>query len=367
MTFAATAHGYGVDPVDLVGVYRRRREAVGCDLGPGADHEQDHRGPADRPSHQSTDGRVPRHGSAECLQSPAVARRGQHAGSHRLANDDREHAGHDRQRGRQPVRRARRLGARVHVAARRQHRANPVHPSYRDGRAAVRVLHPRWWHGDPLGVRRDVPVMGSDPRPPGCGRRDGRFPQLCRGFVGAGGRAVPRRSQRLRFRPQARARQRGHLWDRSCPRHRQRRERRRQPHLGDRTEAVAGRRDRADPRPVCVVSLHRRRVAAGSVPLVDREQWHPPRSAQQLRGDGLRHRGVRGTQSAGMAVICDRGRCPRVATDRDPRQRVRPVARRRHRVLSPAAARRCRGALPSGDGNHARHRDLLDRLPGYQL
>ena len=61
------------------------------------------------------------------------------------------------------------------------------------------------------------------------------------------------------------------------------------------------------------VPLHRRVVAAGAVPVLDREQRPAARPAQQPGRDGLRHRGVRGGQPAGLAVVRHRGRRARPA------------------------------------------------------
>ena len=101
--------------------------------------------------------------------------------------------------------------------------------------------------------------------------------------VGARGGAVPGRPQRLRVRAAVRRRQRRRAAHRPRPHRRRRRERRRQPHARHRSEAGARRRHRPDPRPLRAVPVHRRHVAAGPLPVVDREQRHPARPAQQPR------------------------------------------------------------------------------------
>ena len=90
---------------------------------------------------------------------------------------------------------------------------------------------------------------------------DGRLPQLGRRLVGARGRAVPGRAQRLRLRPEVGRRQRRAAEHRPGPDHRRGRERRRQPDARHRPEAQAGRRPRPDQGPLRAVPLHRRRVA----------------------------------------------------------------------------------------------------------
>ena len=81
-----------------------------------------------------------------------------------------------------------------------------------------------------------------------------------------------------------------------------------------------------------------RRVADARVPVLDREQRHPARPAQQPRRDRLRHRGVQRAQPAGLAVVRHRRRRRGLPADGDQRQRVRPAARRGHRLLPAAAA-----------------------------
>ena len=76
------------------------------------------------------------------------------------------------------------------------------------------------------------------------------------------------------------------------------------------------------------------------IPVVDREQRDPDRPAQQPRRHRLRHRGLRRTRPAGLAVVRHRGRRHGLPAHRDQRQRVRPAARRGHRLLPPAAAGR---------------------------
>ncbi len=87
----------------------------------------------------------------------------------------------------------------------------------------------------------------------------------------------------------------------------------------------ARRRPRPDPGAVRDVPVHRGQLAPGPVPVVDREQRHPARPAQQQRGHRLRHRGVRGEGPAGVAVVRHRGRRVRPGPHRHQRQRVRPA------------------------------------------
>ena len=82
--------------------------------------------------------------------------------------------------------------------------------------------------------------------------------------------------------------------------------------------------------------------------------------------DRIRHRGARAPGSARVAVVRDGGRRRRARAHRDQRQRVRPAARRGHRVLPAAPARRCAGPVPAGDGHDARYRGLLDRVSRHQ-
>ena len=223
-----------------------------------------------------------------------------------------------RQRGDRAVEGPQRHRALRRVAARRQHDQGAVHPARRTTRSLpVRVLHPRRRHADDVVLRRHLPRVGPHHRRPGRRRRDGRLPQRAR---------RRRRSQEVAPFPAGlndcvsglqwvidHARRPRH---RPRPHHRRRRERRRQPHARHRAQAEAGRRPRPDPGPLRAVPLHRRTLAAPGAPVVDREQRHPPRPAQQPRRDGLRHRRARARQPAGVAELRDRGR------------RARPAARR---------------------------------------
>ena len=101
-------------------------------------------------------------------------------------------------------------------------------------------------------------------------------------------------------------------------------------------------------------------------PVVDREQRHPARPAQQPRRDGLRHRGARASQSSRVAGLGDGGRRARPRPDGDQRERVRSAARRGDRFLQAAAARRRPGTLPPAHGDDPRHGDLPDDVPGDQ-
>ena len=67
------------------------------------------------------------------------------------------------------------------------------------------------------------------------------------------------------------------------PRRRRRRERRREPDAGDRPAARPRRRHGAHPRALRAVPVHRRVVAAGPLPVLDREQRPAHRPAQQPR------------------------------------------------------------------------------------
>lgn len=104
------------------------------------------------------------------------------------------------------------------------------------------------------------------------------------------------------------------------PGHRRWREWRRQPDARDRPQAQAGRRTRPHQRPVCAVPVRPRRVADSRVPVVDREQRHSSRPAQQPRCDGLWHRGVRRAQPAGVAIVRDRRRRAGIPADCDQRE-----------------------------------------------
>ena len=92
----------------------------------------------------------------------------------------------------------------------------------------------------------------------------------------------------------------------SC--HRRRRERRREPDAGDRHAAVARWRHGTRPRAVRAVPVHRRTLAAGAVPVVDRERGHPAQPAPQPRRGRLRHRAARGREPVGVAVVRHRRR-----------------------------------------------------------
>ena len=106
---------------------------------------------------------------------------------------------------------------------------------------------------------------------------------------------------------------------------RRRGERRGQPHPRDRATPQARRRPRPDQGSLRDVPLHRRDLAVAREPVVDREQRHPPRPAQQPRRHGLRDRGSRATEPTRLARLRDRGRRARPRAGDDQRQRVRPA------------------------------------------
>ena len=128
----------------------------------------------------------------------------------------------------------------VHLLARRQFGQHPVHPAGERQDPTVRLLHSRRRHGDDVLLLRQLPRLGPDDRGPGRRGGHGRFPQRGARFVGAGGRALSGRSQRLCLGPEVGPRQCGETGHRHQPRHRRRRERRRQPDAGDRAEAAQG-------------------------------------------------------------------------------------------------------------------------------
>ena len=122
--------------------------------------------------------------------------------------------------------------------------------------------------------------------------------------VGAGGRAVPGRPQRLRLRAEVGARARRRARHRPRPPHRRRRERRRQPHARHRAEAEARRRHRPDHGPLRALPLHRRRVAAGPDNPSSIENNGILLDLHNNRGaHGLRHRGARAAQPARLARL----------------------------------------------------------------
>src|SRR5262249_25066742 len=135
----------------------------------------------------------------------------------------------------------------------------------------------------------------------------------------------------------------------------------------DRIEAEARWRHRRDQGALRALSLHRRPVAAAAEPVVDGKQRHPARSAQQPRGNGLRHRGVSREKPSGLAGLRNRRRREGPAANSNPRERMRSATRRGHHLLSPADQERRPRALPPSHGYHARYRNLRDRLPGHQL
>ena len=289
------------------GLRCRHRRRGGCD---------DHAGR--RSTHRSADQRL-LGGDAVCRpggrrEPRGVARDAQPPRGDRRARTADGDDGPARQRGRRPVQGPRREHVGVHLHAGRQHRQDPVHPSADRRRRAVRVLHPRRRDGQPVVLRRHVPVLGADHRPPGRGGGDGRLPQLDDPVVGPRGGPVPRRSRRLRRRPEARDRAGRRTAHRPGAHRRRRRERRRQPHPRHRSAPRARRRDRSGPRAVRAVPVHRRLVAAGPLPLVDGEQRPADRRAQQRRRGGLRHRRAGGGQPAGVADLRHGGR--RHATSR---------------------------------------------------
>ena len=108
-------------------------------------------------------------------------------------------------------------------------------------------------------------------------------------------------------------------------------------------------------------------------------QWPAPDCPSSIENEGilLNLHNNRGAMGYGIEAFDERNplawpsfatrrRRRRLSADRDQRQRVRPAARRGHQLLPPAARGRGPGALPPDDGHHARHRDLLHRLPRHQ-
>ena len=159
----------------------------------------------------------------------------------------------------------------------------------------MRLLHPRRRHGEHVVLRRHVPRLGSHHRAtraspsrwstsatawsPSSAPEVAPFPAGLNDCV-SGLKWVHAHADELGIDADAH--------------HRRGRERRRQPHARHRaSSSTARRRPRTDPGPLRDVPLHRRELAAGPLPVVDREQRHPPRPAQQPGRDGLRHRGVR--------------------------------------------------------------------------
>ncbi len=161
-----------------------------------------------------------------------------------------------------------------------------------------------------------LPDLGQGARGRGSRGRHGRLPQRGHGVVGARGRAVPCRVARLRVGPAMGRGERRGAAHRPGTGDRRRRERRRQSDAGHRHDAAARRRHRADQGPVCAVPVHRRTVAAGAVPVVDRERGLPAEPAPQSWRDGVRHRALRGGQPARLAVARHRGRRQRAARRR---------------------------------------------------
>ena len=80
----------------------------------------------------------------------------------------------------------------------------------------------------------------------------------------------------------------------------------------------------------------------------------------------LWHRGVQRQEPDRLAGLRRPRRHQGLPAHGDQRQRVRPPARRRHRLLPPADDQRRRRPLPPGDGLDSRHRDLRHLLPGHQ-
>ena len=179
-----------------------------------SDHDRPHAGhrqrPAARPATEgAARGHAVRASLSERREPRGDAGRGEPTRRHRAAGDDDRGVRLDGQRGDRPVDRARR-----HASTRSRRRPTAtsikirlIRPTGTDDRP-VRVLHPRRRHADVVLLRRDVPRLGQDDRRPGRGGRDGRLPQRADAVVGARGRAVPGRPQRLRVRPEVAGRQR---------------------------------------------------------------------------------------------------------------------------------------------------------------
>ena len=180
------------------------------------------------------------------------------------------------------------------LRAGRQQDQPPGHPARqrRDGR--LRLLHPRRRHGVTVVLRRHVPRLGQDHRRERRRRRHGRLPQLGRRASSvpevapfpaglndcvSGLKWVVANAGQLGIDP-ARIIVAGESG-------------------GGNLTLATGLKLKQDGELGLIKGLYAlcpyiaRRVADAGVPVLDREQRHPPRPAQQPRRDRLRDRGVR--------------------------------------------------------------------------
>ncbi len=272
-----------------------------------------------------------------------VAGRGLDAGGEGARRGDEGDDGGDGQRRDRAIGRADDPHRDLHVAAGRQPDQHPVHPPRGRGDRAVRLLHPRRRHAVDVGVRRHVQGLGQDHRGAGlvavamvdfrnCLQASSApevepFPAGLNDCV-SGLKWVAENHSALGVDP-ARIIVAGESGGGNLT-------------LATWPEAEARRRPRPDQGPLRALPLHRRDLAAGPLSLDHREQRHPARPAQQPRRARLRHRGTERQEPAGLARVRDRGGREGLPLHGDQRQRVRPAARRGHRLLPPAAQRRRR-------------------------